>query len=275
MNLEGKLEIAGLTDVGRRRSRNEDSIASDTIAGLAVLADGVGGNKAGEVASSIAVRTIVDAARESLRSLSPGYIDEASGYRREALVMKSAVDKANEIIFQQAESRPEYRGMATTVVAAMFYDNRMIVAHVGDSRLYRLRGKELKQITIDHSLLQELVNQGVYTSQEVKHLKNKNLVTRAVGIESTVNADLQEKRVKTGDIHLLCSDGLSDRVEDDEIGSVINSHRGDLRKAAEALVDVANDKGGEDNISVMLVRTLAPFPAVEGEAYGTVCGSSS
>lgn len=273
MNLEGKLEIAGLSDVGRRRSHNEDSIASDITAGIAVLADGVGGNKAGEVASSIAVHTIVDSARESLRSLSPGNTDQSSGHRPGTLVMKSAIDKANESIFRKAESKPEYRGMATTVVATMFYDDRMIVAHVGDSRLYRLRGEKLKQITIDHSLLQELVNQGVYTSEEVKHVKKKNLVTRAVGIESTVNTDLQEETVKPGDIHLLCSDGLSDRVEDDEIRAVLDSHRSDLRKAAEALVDIANDKGGEDNISVMLVRTLAPFPAVEGKRYSSVCGS--
>jgi protein phosphatase len=273
MNLEGKLEIAGLSDVGRRRSHNEDSIASDIAVGIAVLADGVGGNNAGEVASSIAVHTIVDSARKSLRSLSAGNIEKASGHRREALVIKSAIDKANEIIYQEAENKPEYRGMATTVVATMFYDDRMIVAHVGDSRLYRLRGKALKQITMDHSLLQELVNQGVYTSEEVKHVKKKNLVTRAVGIESTVTTDLREETVKPGDIHLLCSDGLSDRVEDDAICAILNSHRSDLRKAAEALVDIANDKGGQDNISVMLVRTLAPFPAVEGKTYGTVCGS--
>lgn len=261
MGLDGKLEIVGLTDVGRKRSHNEDSIGTDSDLGVVVLADGMGGYKAGEVASAIAVNLILEEAREGLKSVTSGDVDEESGYSHESLVIKGAIEKANETIFKTAQSQPQCQGMGTTVVAVAFYDNRLTVAHVGDSRLYRSRDGRLDQVTTDHSLLQELIDKGFYTPEEAKRSLNKNLVTRAMGIESGVSPDLQEDVVKAGDVYLLCSDGLSDLVDDDEMQSILDSHIDSLDSAAQRLVERANEKGGKDNISVILARTLKPFSA--------------
>jgi len=261
MNLEGKLEIAGLTDVGKQRSHNEDSIGNDVRQGVVVLADGMGGYRAGEVASAIAVNLILEEVRAGLEQLTPGLIDEESGYSRETLLIKAAIDKANETIYQTAQSQPQCQGMGTTLVTAMFYDDRMSIAHVGDSRMYRLREGHLEQLTVDHSLLQELIDKGFYTPEEAKQSLNRNLVTRAMGIEITVQPELQEEVVKTGDIYLFCSDGLSDLIDDDEINLTLNKYGANLHEAAQNLVQIANDKGGKDNISVILARALKPFPA--------------
>ena len=147
------------------------------------------------------------------------------------------------------------------MVAAAFYDNRLTVAHVGDSRLYRSREGQLEQVTTDHSLLQELIDKGFYTPEEAKKSLNKNLVTRAMGIELNVAPDLQEEAVVPGDIYLMCSDGLSDLVEDEEIHSTLKTYGEDLETAGKRLVQIANENGGKDNISVILARTLKPFTA--------------
>ena len=151
--------------------------------------------------------------------------------------------------------------MGTTLVAAAFYDDRMTVAHVGDSRMYRLRDGRLEQVTRDHSLLQELIDKGFYTPEEARQSLNKNLVTRAMGIEMSVVPDFQEEMVKPGDIYLLCSDGLSDLVDDSEIARTLQKYSENLEEAAMALVQRANDNGGKDNISVILARTLKSFAA--------------
>jgi protein phosphatase len=260
MALDGKLEIAGLTNVGRKRSHNEDSIGSDEHLGVVVLADGMGGYKAGEVASAIAVNLILEETREGLKGLEAGQIDEDSGYSKESMIVKAAIEKANETIYATAQSQPQCQGMGTTVVAAAFYDQRLTIAHVGDSRLYRLRESRLEQVTTDHSLLQELIDKGFYTPEEAKQSLNKNLVTRAMGIEMGVSPDVQEDVVKAGDVYLLCSDGLSDLVDDEEIHAILVDHEG-LEEAAQRLVQRANEKGGKDNISVILARTLTPFSA--------------
>ena len=208
MSLAGKIEIASVTDVGRKRSHNEDSIASDSALGVAVLADGMGGYKAGEVASQLAVQMIMDDLRQGLAEARTGgnadAASDGSGFSRESLVLKTAIEKANEAIFRTAQSQPQCQGMGTTLVSAAFYDDRMAIAHVGDSRLYRLRAGSLEQLTSDHSLLQELVDKGFYTPEEAKQSLNKNLVTRAVGIELKVSPDLQEEVVLPGDVYLLC-----------------------------------------------------------------------
>ena len=149
--------------------------------------------------------------------------------------------------------------MGTTVVALAFYDDRMSIAHVGDSRMYRMRSGELQQVTSDHSLLQELIDRGFYTPEEAKKSLNKNLVTRAMGIEMAVNPDLQEDVVQPGDIYLMCSDGLTDLVEDDVIHETLLEYSENLEDAARQLVDKANAAGGVDNISVILVRSLKSF----------------
>lgn len=273
MSLAGKIEIAGVTDVGRKRSHNEDSIASDSELGVAILADGMGGYKAGEVASQLAVQMIMDDLRAGLREPSgseAGASEESTGFSHESLVLKSAIEKANEAIFRTAQSQPQCQGMGTTLVSAAFYDDRMAIAHVGDSRLYRLRKGHLEQLTADHSLLQELVDKGFYTPEEAKQSLNKNLVTRAVGIELEVSPDVQEEVVLPGDVYLLCSDGLSDLVDDDEIHLTLDRYSANLADAAKALVQLANDHGGKDNISVILVRTLKPFAAKKTSWYSRV-----
>ncbi|NIR28021.1 MAG: Stp1/IreP family PP2C-type Ser/Thr phosphatase [Gammaproteobacteria bacterium] len=261
MNVDGALQIVALTDVGKARDHNEDSVASDAALGLAVLADGMGGYRGGKVASELAVSMLIDEVRAGLAGLRPDQLDEGAGWSRETLLMKSAIEKTNSAIHQQAEHQPRCQGMGTTLVAGMFYDNRVTVAHVGDSRFYRARGEELRRLTVDHSLLQELIDKGFYTAEEARHSLNRNLVTRAIGIDSAVTPDLVEETVLPGDVYLLCSDGLSDEVQDEEILSTLSRYSGNPQKAAETLVQMANEKGGSDNISVIVVRTLRPFPA--------------
>ncbi len=256
MSLDGKLEIVGVTDVGRRRSHNEDAIGSDPEVGLAVLADGMGGYQAGEVASAIAVDTILGEVRSKLKEVSPADVDDETGYSVGTLLFKAAIEKANSTIFEAARSKPECEGMGTTVVAVGFFDDRLAVAHVGDSRLYRLRDEHFEQVTSDHSLLQELIDKGFYTPEEARKSLNKNLVTRAIGVDDNVVPDFSEEFVKPGDIYLLCSDGLTDPVDDDEIAAILKSRSDDLEEAGRLLVEKANEYGGRDNISVILARTL-------------------
>jgi len=151
--------------------------------------------------------------------------------------------------------------MGTTVVVLLFYDNRLTVAHVGDSRLYRVRNKTMEQMTRDHSLLQELVDRGFYTQQEARKSLNKNLVTRALGVSASVDVDLLEDIAITDDIFLLCSDGLSDMIDDKLIEDTILNYREDLHKAAQELINQANQHGGKDNVSAMLAMPVKPFPA--------------
>jgi protein phosphatase len=261
MNLKGKLEVVGLTDTGRVRSQNEDNIGDDVEIGVIALADGMGGYKGGEVASAIAINTIMEELKQDISKLSPGDSDPETGYANESLAIRDAIIKANDNIYQTAQSQPQYQGMGTTVVMAIFYDNRMTIAHVGDSRMYRFRHDNLEQITSDHSLLQELVDRGFYTEDEARQSLNKNLVTRALGIEPTVAVDLKEDMTLPGDIYLLCSDGLSDMVEDEDIYLTIKSFGNNLEDTAKQLIELANQNGGKDNISVILAKPLKDFPA--------------
>ncbi|MDX1434689.1 MAG: DUF1631 family protein, partial [Gammaproteobacteria bacterium] len=176
-------------------------------------------------------------------------------------LLKQAVARANTVIHRAAESKPECAGMGTTLVAARFHNNKVTVAHVGDSRLYRLREGGLKQLTLDHSLMQELIAKGFYTPEEARKNVKSNIITRAVGVEESVAPDVQEIAAAPGDVFLLCSDGLHDMVEDDEIRATLVEHEKDLVRAAECLIDLANEHGGKDNISVVLARVVEPFPA--------------
>jgi protein phosphatase len=261
MNLKGRLEVVGLTDTGRVRSHNEDSIDDDVEIGAIVLADGMGGYKGGEVASAIAINSIMEKLKQAVPALPPGEEDPHTGYTNESIAIRDAINLANEAIYQTAQSQPQYQGMGTTVVMSIFYDNRMTIAHVGDSRMYRFRNDTLEQITSDHSLLQELVDRGFYSKEEARQSLNKNLVTRALGIEPTVAVDLHEDMTLPGDIYLLCSDGLSDMVEDDAIADTIRKYGVNLEDTARELVELANESGGKDNISVVLAKPLKDFPA--------------
>ncbi|MGC4028156.1 MAG: Stp1/IreP family PP2C-type Ser/Thr phosphatase [Steroidobacteraceae bacterium] len=264
MSLKGKLLCVGQTDTGRVREHNEDTIACDSELGLLVLADGMGGYNAGEVASGIAVKTIVNLVRESLEQQDLSLDDRSSGLSRTGIILRDAIHRANKIIFQTARSQPNCEGMGTTVVAALFYDNRISIAHVGDSRLYRLRGGQIEQLTLDHSLLQELVDRGFYSPEEAQRASNKNYVTRALGVDTNVEVELQEQPVHKGDLFLLCSDGLSDMVEDDDMGITVSTFGSNLNTVAQHLVQLANENGGKDNISVVLAQAVDSFPARRG-----------
>jgi PPM family protein phosphatase len=264
VTLKGKLDFVGRTDTGRVREHNEDTIASDVDVGLLVLADGMGGYNAGEVASGIAVKTITNLVREGLAREDLGSIDRTTGLTRPSIVLRDAITRANKIIYQTARSQAECEGMGTTVVAALFYDNRISIAHVGDSRLYRQRGSQISQVTMDHSLLQELVDRGFYSPEEAQRAANKNYVTRALGVEPSVEVEVQEHPVDKGDIYILCSDGLSDMVEDEDIRLTISTFGANLDTVAKQLIQLANENGGRDNVSVVLAQANEAFPASRG-----------
>jgi len=264
MSLKNKLAIAAVTDTGRVREHNEDAISTNADTGMVVLADGMGGYNAGEVASGIAVKTVYDLTTEACAREKRHERHADTGLMRQTTVLRDAISRANKIIHQTAHSQEACSGMGTTIVAGMFFDNRVSVAHVGDSRLYRLRKNKLERVTLDHSLLQELVDRGFYSRQEAERSTNKNYVTRALGVDNVVQVEVQELAVEPGDVYLLCSDGLSDMVDDEEIHLTIKTFSASLDKVAEQLVKLSNEHGGKDNISVMLIQVLEPFPAKTG-----------
>jgi protein phosphatase len=263
-DLSKAIEMATATHAGMVRAHNEDSIGTDASVGLAVLADGMGGYNAGEVASGIAVAQISKETRDTVAQLLPHERDRATGELMATRILRNVVARANTSIFQAASSQPQYAGMGTTLVVALLSDNKITVAHVGDSRLYRLRDAQLSQLTRDHSLLQEQIDSGMITKEMARRSQNKNLVTRAVGIEPEVEADINTFEAKEGDMYLLCSDGLNDMVEDEDILLTLGSLQANLSLAASQLVQMANDNGGRDNISVILIRVKKAFPAARG-----------
>jgi len=264
MDLAQVLEIASCTDPGMVRSHNEDSIATDAANGLVVLADGMGGYNAGEVASGMATTVIITEMRQILASTQPNQIDPRTNQTIAARLMREQVLKANGSIYQAAQSQPQYAGMGTTLVVSLFYDNRVLVAHLGDSRLYLLREGALRQVTRDHSLLQEQIDSGLLTAEQAKNAQHKNLVTKALGIDPSVEPEIHEYPTRPGDLYLLCSDGLCDMVEDEEISTALQALGGNLKLAAQQLVQMANDNGGRDNVSVILVRVLREYPGARG-----------
>ena len=264
MDLTQALEITSATDPGMVRSHNEDSVAADPANGLVVLADGMGGYNAGEVASGMATTVIVTEMQQALSRVRPFDNDPKTNQPVAARLLREQVLKANTSIYQAAQSQPQYAGMGTTLVVCLFYDNRMLVAHLGDSRLYRLREGEFTQVTRDHSLLQEQIDSGLITPEQAKHAQHKNLVTRALGIDPSVEPEIREYPTRPGDIYLLCSDGLNDMVEDEDIGMAVETLGANLPLAAQQLVQMANDNGGRDNVSVILVRVLREYPAARG-----------
>jgi len=264
MRIEKALEIFSQTHPGMVRSHNEDSVASEPTCGLVVLADGMGGYNAGEVASGIAVSVVSTEISHSLKNSDPTIRDEETGDEYGVLLLRDNIQRANAAIFYAAQSQPQYAGMGTTIVAGLFYDNRVAVAHVGDSRLYRLRGDALDVITRDHSLLQEQIDSGMISVDDARLSKNKNLVTRAVGIDAKVETEIHVHEVEVGDIYLFCSDGLDDMVEDDDIQSMLYAMQGNLPMAAEQLIQMANDNGGRDNVSVILVKVKGKFAVPTG-----------
>lgn len=263
MNIKEALEIVSQTHSGMVRTHNEDSVTYDASCGLVVVADGMGGYNAGEVASGITVSVMSSEIKNGLSHARPDN-KNADGEDVGLALLRESVRKANAAIFSAARGQPQYAGMGTTVVSALFYDNRVAVAHVGDSRMYRLRGDVFETVTRDHSLLQEQIDGGMISKEDARMSKNKNLVTRAVGIDTDVAVEAHVHEVQAGDVYLLCSDGLNDMVEDDDIGSTLGMLRANLPLAAGQLIEMANDNGGRDNVSVILIKINGDFAAPRG-----------
>lgn len=246
-------QFAGGSDVGRERAHNEDAILVDADRKLVVLADGMGGYQAGEVASQLAIDVVrEDSSDATLTETDLGRIDPETGISVAMRQLRGAIEKANNRICSVARGREELNGMGTTIVAARFYDGRVGIAHVGDSRCYRLREGVLEQLTRDHSYVQDQLEKGLISEDEAKHSPQKNLITRALGIDAIAEADVQEFRTRPGDTYLLCSDGLSDLVDDKSIETQLAREKNPTDRT-KALIDAANGNGGRDNISVILV----------------------
>ncbi len=236
-----KAVFSGRTDTGRQRDHNEDAFELLPALGIAVLADGMGAHSAGEIASEIAVTTTL------------GILKQTAGLSAHDR-LETAVLAAHGNILEKATSSSRYQGMGTTIVAVLLEDNQLTVAHVGDSRLYRLRKGELKALTSDHSLLQEFIDKGLYSPEEAKEKVARNILTRALGLESALKVDIATHTVQAGDRYLLCSDGLYEMVSDADIAGIMQGRlRGDA--LCEELVDHANARGGKDNITVVLIET--------------------
>lgn len=259
MSLKGKIEHVTLTDTGLVREHNEDAIGADMDIGLLVLADGMGGYNAGEVASGIAVKTTMDMVQQAMARDGRGEIDEETGLMRQTIALRDAITRANKIIYQTAQSRTGCEGMGTTIVACLFHDNRISIAHVGDSRLYRLRDGRFEQVTKDHSLFRELVDRGFYSQEEAQRSLNRNYVTRALGIEAKVEVEMAEEEVLPDDVYVLCSDGLSDMVDDEDIHLTISTFNANLNLIGQQLIRLTNDNGGRDNVSIVVAKVLKPF----------------
>lgn len=263
MDLSQVLETVSRSDAGMVRSHNEDAIYTNPALGLAILADGMGGYNAGEVASSM-VTTLLGSELEKAIARQQLPPQDSNGQSQARQLLETEIARANLAVYQAAQSQPQYAGMGTTLVMAVFCDNTVTVAHIGDSRLYRLRDEAFQQITRDHSLLQEQIDSGLLTPEQARHSQNRNLVTRAVGVDPAVEPEIHAYPALPGDIYLFCSDGLSDMVEDDEIGMTVQLLSANLELAATQLVQMANDNGGRDNVSVILVRVKQEYSAPRG-----------
>jgi protein phosphatase len=260
--LRRAIQIAGVSDTGRCRSHNEDRIGWDEEFGIITLADGMGGAKAGEVASSVVAETMLKEVRaeiEGLHTALEEVVDE-QGLNRGSLILRDALQKANRLVLSIADTQPQYSGMGTTSITLLLYNNMVSICHVGDSRLYLLRDNHLRQITEDHTVIQEMIGHGLYTQEQAQESKIKNIVTRAVGIGDELQIDLQQEPIVPGDTLLVCSDGLTDLVDDSQIEELLAKGT-DLADRAQSLVDRANDNGGDDNISAILVYIVSAYPS--------------
>lgn len=237
-------KVGAATDIGRKRSQNQDNIASCPELGLFVVADGMGGHRGGETASAMAVEIIPQIVRSTV-----------SGSEWDPKeVIADAVLQANNRIFERAQQQSTLQGMGTTTVSMLFKGNTLTIGHVGDSRAYFFRDGNLWQLTRDHSLVQEKLRAGMITRAEVKTDRMKNVITRSVGFEPDVNVETYEMDTQAGDLFLLCSDGLSGLVDDDQIAEILRQESATLEDAVKALINAANSNGGDDNISTILVE---------------------
>ncbi len=241
------LKTFSITDIGRKRKVNQDFVYSSErfvgpLPNLFLVADGMGGHNAGDYASRLAVETIVERSSGSLETNPLRVLDEA-------------VQSANGLVRKRAQETPELQGMGTTVVAAVIDGRELYVANVGDSRLYIVNSGEIRQITKDHSWVEEMVRRGGIGKAEARNHPDKNIITRAVGAEETVRIDFFQVLLQEGDVILMCTDGLTNMLEDEEIRMTLDGAR-DIVEKAEGLVRAANERGGRDNISVVLIEFI-------------------
>ncbi|TPW19118.1 MAG: protein phosphatase [Elusimicrobia bacterium] len=251
------LEIVGKTDPGKVRERNEDSIALAADIGLLVVADGMGGHNSGEVASGLAVETVMTFAKDFLgngRNALPEGADPALSAR--ARQLQHFIQKANTVIFEKSQAFKKDHGMGTTIVAAIADERSITVAHVGDSRLYLLRNGRLERLTEDHSLVQDQVRHGLITQEQAEKSNLQNILTRALGTEAAVKVDTADHPVLPGDVFMLCSDGLTKMVTEDDMAKVLASSATGL-EAVETLIGMANAAGGVDNVTVAVAKSPA------------------
>lgn len=234
------------TDVGLQRKNNEDSCAVVESAGLCVVADGMGGHLGGEIASNIAIESVTEAFKER-----PG---NGQDERKDAELLTKCIKSANKEIYRRGNADAALKNMGTTIVAAVLSGDYIVTANVGDSRIYRLRDKKLEQVTEDHSWVGELRKKNLISEEDARSHPLKNIITRALGMEPTVEVDVKWEKARAGDLYLLCSDGLTDLVPDAEIAEKIAVGGGDLAAIAQSLIETANAAGGTDNITVGLCR---------------------
>lgn len=249
------ISYEAVTDVGRKRKGNEDSNLVNFEQKLFVVADGMGGHAAGEVASQVAVESINEFVELT------GSDDEVTwpfGFEEDISLhgnrLKTAIRYANRKVLDATRDKSEYEGMATTVTAVLVDGDKAVLAHVGDSRIYLLRDGQLEQLTADHSWVNEQIQSGIISADQARNHPLRNVVTRALGGRADLQVDLQETQMRSGDVLLLCSDGLTTMVPDEDIAELMVSAGPDVKAAAHLLVDEANKRGGEDNITVLLVR---------------------
>jgi serine/threonine protein phosphatase PrpC len=253
---QARILAAGTTDVGRKRTHNEDFFALVESEHLYLVADGMGGHSSGEVASQMAINTLSEffqATSADPEATWPYKMDKTRGYEENRLV--TGIKLANRRIYEAAQREQRLHGMGTTIVALLCVHDQCLIGHVGDSRVYRFRGNTVEQLTEDHSLLNDYMKMKSMTQEEVENFPHKNVIVRALGMKETVKVDAILDTPQPGDVYLLCSDGLSGQVNADEMRDVLQRHK-DLKSAGQALIDKANESGGPDNITVLLCRWM-------------------
>ncbi|MDP2784868.1 MAG: Stp1/IreP family PP2C-type Ser/Thr phosphatase [Sulfurimicrobium sp.] len=248
-------KFSGASDTGRVRPGNEDAIAWDETLGLALLADGMGGYEGGEVASNLALGTVLETFRQPL---APHWREAewTKNVSEPVLKLYAAVSQSNQSVYEAAQQQPEHQGMGTTLLAAYFHENRVTLAHIGDSRIFLWRNQVLSQLTVDHTVVQQQIDNGEITREEAPYSEYRSVLTRALGVDPVVEVDMREVVTQSGDIFLLCSDGCYDMLTHNEMAVILDASQDDTHQLARQLVHRANENGGYDNISAVVARVL-------------------
>jgi len=250
-----KLIAAGQTNVGRKRSHNEDNLLLVTAENLFAVADGMGGHASGEVASQLAVETLSDFFKRTSENDEITWpFREEKGLKYEENRLVTSIKLANLRIFETAHSEPRLKGMGTTIVGALFTNGTAYLGHVGDSRAYRIRDGAIEQLTEDHSLLNDYIKANKLSAEEIDAFPHKNVIVRALGMRESVQVDISRLDPQNNDLYVLCSDGLSGMITDPEILNIVDAAAADIEGACNALIDAANEQGGVDNITCVVVK---------------------